>query len=146
MLKSRSGFTLVELVVVIAILAILAFIIIPNYVSATERARGSLISANLYACETAVNIYYTSTGCFPESSEVLVGTHLASWPVPPSGNALIKKNDGSDLRLIVSASSYVYNKPSDSEELNKRVGRITLGGKTIEELLSSSESILILTD
>lgn len=53
----RAGFTLVELVVVIAILGILAGLAIPRFVNANMDARGSKILADISACESAINIY-----------------------------------------------------------------------------------------
>ena len=53
----KKGFTLVELVVVIAILGILAGLAIPRFVNANMAARGSKILADISACESAINIY-----------------------------------------------------------------------------------------
>ena len=142
----RAGFTLVELIVVIAILAILAGIAIPRFVNANMAARGSKILADMNACESAVNIYYTKTGNFPEDTDTIVASYLASWPKPPAGNALIKNHDNNDLMLDIQATDYVYTKPAAGSELSIRVGRITLGGMTIEEILSTSEISLTLTD
>ena len=61
----RAGFTLVELVVVIAILGILAGLAIPRFVNANMAARGSKIFADMNACESAINLYYVRTGSFP---------------------------------------------------------------------------------
>lgn len=142
----RAGFTLVELVVVIAILGILAALAIPRFVNANMAARGSKILADMNACESAVNIYYVKTGNFPADTETIEASYLANWPKPPVDKALVKKHDNNDLVLNVQASSYVYNKPAASSELDIRIGRITLGGMTIEEILSTSESSLTLTD
>ena len=146
MIKQKRGFTLVELVVVIAILGVLAGIVIPRFINTIKIARGSKIIADINACESAVNIYYSRNGVFPESTDSLVGNYLADWPKPPIGSAILKKLDGSDLNLEVQASSYVYTKPAEKVELSTRIGRITLGGKTIEDLLSYSESRITLTD
>ncbi len=146
MYDKQNGFTIVELVVVIAILAVLAGVAIPRFINTTKAARGSKIIADINACESAVNIYYSRNGVFPESSDSLVISHLASWPKPPMGSAVLKKLNGTDLVLEVHTSSYVYTKPADKAELNTRLGRITLGGMTIEQILSTSETSLTLSD
>ena len=142
----REGFTLVELIVIIAILGILAGLAIPRFVNANMAARGSKILADMNACESAVNVYYTKTGNFPADIIVRVASYLTTWPKPPVGMALINKNDRNDLLLDVKAANYIYVKPESGSELNVRVGRVTLGGMTIEEILSTSEESLILND
>ncbi len=142
----RAGFTLVELLVVIAILGILAGLAIPRFVNANMSARGSKILADMNACESAVNIYYTKTGNFPEDIDTLVALYLASWPKPPIGSASVKKHDNNELILEVRATKYDYVKPGSGSELDMRVGRVTLGGMTIEEILSTSATSLTLVD
>ena len=141
----KNGFTLIELALVIAVLGILAGIAIPRFVNANMSARGSKILADINACESAVNTYYAKTGNFPAGTETIAASYLANWPKPPSGKALVKKYDNNDLILDVQSTKYAYVKPTSSE-LDVRVGRITLGGMTIEEILSTSEESLTLTD
>ncbi|MHC1714061.1 MAG: type II secretion system protein [Acidaminococcaceae bacterium] len=142
----RAGFTLVELVVVIAILGVLAGLAIPRFMNANMAARGSKILADMNACEAAINIYYVKNGDYPLSTANLVSTYMANWPKPPSGSALVKKHDNNDLLLDVQATNYAYVKPGSGSELDIRVGRVTLGGMTIEEILSTSDTSLTLVD
>ena len=142
----RAGFTLVELVVVIAILGVLAGLAIPRFVNANMAARGSKILADMNACESAINIYYVKNGDYPSNTANLVSSYMANWPKPPIGSALVKKHDNNDLTLDVKSTNYAYVKPETGSELNTRVGRVTLGGMTIEEILSTSATNLTLVD
>ena len=142
--KCKDGFTLVELIVVIAVLAVLAGIAIPRFMNANMAARGSKILADMNACESAINIYYVKNGDYPLNTANLVSSYMANWPKPPAGNALVKKHDNNNLILDVQATKYVYTEPPTGTELDTRVGRITLGGMTIEDILSTSEDSLIL--
>lgn len=142
----KCGFTLIELVIVIAILSVLAGIAIPRFINADMAARGSKILADMNACESALNIYYVKNGNFPDDYETVVSSYLANWPKPPVGKALVKKHDNNDLILDVQATNYAYVKPGLGSELDVRIGRITLGGMTIDEILSTSESSLTLSD
>lgn len=142
----KNGFTLIELALVIAVLGILAGIAIPRFVNANMAARGSKILADMNACESAVNTYYVKNGDFPADIETIAVSYLANWPKPPSGKALVIKHDKNDLMLDVQATNYAYVKPGSGSELDVRVGRITLGGMTIEQILSTSATSLTLTD
>lgn len=145
-MKRSNGFTLVELIVATAVLGILAGIAVPRFMNAAISARGATIVADMHACEAAINIYYSRNSIFPDDINSLLGTHISVWPEPPLGKALIKKNNGSDLEIDNQATSYVYIKPATGSELDIRVGRITLGGMTIDEILSAPGESLTLTD
>ncbi|MCK4411938.1 MAG: prepilin-type N-terminal cleavage/methylation domain-containing protein [Candidatus Eisenbacteria sp.] len=54
----RSGFTLVELLIVVIILGVLAAIAIPQFTSNTEDARISALDTNLSEMRNAVELYY----------------------------------------------------------------------------------------
>ena len=53
-LKNKKGFTLVELMVVVAILGILVAVAVPVYNSVTEKAQKNACAANLRTIESAV--------------------------------------------------------------------------------------------
>lgn len=65
-MRQKQGFTLVELVVVIAILGILAGIAIPRFMDATAAARGAKLLADLRTIESAGNAYYAEHGVYPQ--------------------------------------------------------------------------------
>lgn len=54
----QSGFTLVELLIVVIILAILAAIVVPQFGSSTEDAQASTLKADLAQMRSAVELYY----------------------------------------------------------------------------------------
>lgn len=144
--KRQNGFSIVELIVVISLLGILAAISFPHFKNANMLARGSKILADMNACESAVNIYYVRTGSFPADIDALIPSYMATRPKPPTGSSLIKKHDNNELIVDVKATGYIYSMPETGSELTTRIGRITLGGMTIDEILSTSESSLTLSD
>jgi prepilin-type N-terminal cleavage/methylation domain-containing protein len=63
----RRGFTLIELMVVIAIIIILAAIAIPNYLTMTARAKKSRVASDFAAVATALESFKTDWGQYPVS-------------------------------------------------------------------------------
>ena len=67
MKRTQSGFTLIELMIVIAILGILAAIAIPAYQDYSIRAKVSEAINTASPAKLAVSEYYQSEGLFPTS-------------------------------------------------------------------------------
>jgi len=57
-LAKQRGFTLIELMIVVAIIAILAGILIPNFVNARAQAQTSACESNLRSIATAMELMY----------------------------------------------------------------------------------------
>lgn len=109
-IKTQHGFTLIELVVVIAILGILAGIAIPRFMDAQATARGSRIVADIRTLESALNIYRinnTITGT-PDITILTTGTtkYVAAIPVPPVGTAVFP--NGRELDIDKSDTYKLY--------------------------------------
>ena len=60
--KNQSGFTLIEMLVVVIILGILAMIIVPQITVSTEDARLSTLQTNLNGIRSAIEIYAAQHG------------------------------------------------------------------------------------
>jgi len=69
----HAGFTLVELMVVIAIIAVLAAIILPVYTRTKESARQTTCKGNLYAIAIALRNYSVDSGGYPLPYEPVTG-------------------------------------------------------------------------
>ncbi len=69
-MRSRKGFTLIELMIVIAIIIILAAIAIPNYLRMTDRARRSRVAGDFTAIATALEAYSVDWGQYPVDADL----------------------------------------------------------------------------
>ncbi|EGS34193.1 bacterial type II secretion system protein G [Finegoldia magna SY403409CC001050417] len=91
--KKKKGFTLLELLVVLAILAILIAIAVPVYKGQKEKAAITAHNANVRVLETAVESYrQDNDGKLPGNLQELVkGEYIKSVPkVPASNNENLK--------------------------------------------------------
>ncbi len=115
MKNKTKGFTLIELVVVIAILGILAGIAVPRFLDATATARGARVVADLRTIESASIIYNVKMGKYPFSTAKInpyLSTDdpangklllIASYPTPPSGDIIFPCNSTHKVTVPSSA-------------------------------------------
>ena len=83
--QKTKGFTLVELLVTIAIIGILASIIVVNISGARKQARDAKRQSELKAIQTALEQYANqNAGVYPDDVAALVPTFLASVPADPT--------------------------------------------------------------
>jgi general secretion pathway protein G len=68
---SKSGFTLIELMIVVVILGLLATIIMPRILNRPEQARRMKAKIDIRNIESALALFKTDTGRFPTTSEGL---------------------------------------------------------------------------
>lgn len=69
---SPRGFTFVELMVVLAIIALLLTVALPRYFSGLERAQEAVLKEDLFVMREAIDDYYVDKGVYPFSLEALV--------------------------------------------------------------------------
>ena len=93
--ESERGFTLIELMVVVAIIAILAGILIPNFVNARAQAQTSACESNLRAIATALELVYADEQTYE-----------------PNGKASFDA-DPTDFTNATSGVQYLNNTPKD---------------------------------
>ena len=84
----RRGFTLIELMIVIAIIAVLTSILVPNFVRARSQGRVTACKTNLKNLAAATETYATdNAGRYPQSLNRLPPHFIQTIPTcPSSGN------------------------------------------------------------
>ena len=69
--KKQKGFTLIELMVVMVILATLAFIVAPKFLGEPEKAKRLKAEVTIANMETALKTYYLDNGFYPTTDQGL---------------------------------------------------------------------------
>ena len=114
MKQYSKGFTLVELVIVIAIIGILAGIAISMYTEAQATARGAAIIADMRTIQSAQIMHLAKYGQMPVHSGTAEGFntgYLDHIPVPPAGKAIFPNAEIGELTIPSNGSiGYVFYK------------------------------------
>ena len=80
----QSGFTLIELMIVVAIIGILASMAAVQYRGTQRKAKEAALRENLYVLRNCIDQYFTDKGKYPDSLESLVDDgYLRKIPVDP---------------------------------------------------------------
>jgi general secretion pathway protein G len=81
---SESGFTLVELMIVMTIIGLLAAIAIPSYIQSVKKAKEAVLREDLHTMRTAIDSYTVDKEKAPQGLDDLVQTgYLKSIPIDP---------------------------------------------------------------
>jgi general secretion pathway protein G len=106
--KARAGFTLIEILVVVVILAVLAAVVVPNVIRRISDARVSAAISDIKSFETNIDLYHLDTQKFPPTLQSLITKEdVKGWNGPYIKNAEKVQKDpwGND---------YVYKSPGDN--------------------------------
>jgi general secretion pathway protein G len=99
----QRGFTLVELLLVLVILALIAGLVLPGIIGKAESAKAKAASSQISRISMSVESFYLDTGNTPSSLEELVDepAGVSGWNGPYIKNSLLKDPWGQDYQYRV---------------------------------------------
>ena len=118
-LNGKKGYTLLELMIVVAIVGILVSLAIPSFQQSAMKAKETALKQNLFTMRAVLDQYYADRGDYPDSLESLVeAKYIRAIPIDPltkSATTWIEiyeeQEEGND------SPAGVYDIKSGSEEL-----------------------------
>lgn len=108
---SQKGFTLVELLLVLVILALIGGLVLPGIIGRAESAKTKAAASQVSRLSMAVESYYLDTGTTPDSLEDLVNEpgDASGWNGPYVKSSSLKDPWGRD---------YEYTYPGEHSEFD----------------------------
>lgn len=119
---TRRGFTLMELLIVVAIIGLLATLMMPNLLGSQDKAREAGVKAVMHSFQTALETYNIDNLTYPAGTDITAAAlfatlsaagYMTSAPVNPFTGAAYAASDG--------AGKILYS-------LETSTGRYTLTG------------------
>ncbi len=105
-LTKQSGFTIVELLIVIVIIAILAALVIVTYSGMQARARDTERQTDVAAIAKSLEIFYSEKGYYPkksnmsQSSAVWIKANLPELPAKAIVNPLAPSGTTNSIKIL----------------------------------------------
>lgn len=112
---AKKGFTIIELLVSIAVIAILAAITIVSYTSIQQRSRDTQRSGDIVQLKIAIEKYHAEKGAYPPACTA-VNTGCSVTNLGPYINTYISAIPHDPRNPIDSGSDYMYVRGSVAED------------------------------
>lgn len=107
---NEDGFTLIELIVIVAILAFLATLLIPRVTKVISRAKDTTYEANITIIRNALERYYVDHDRYPDDLKRLVPDYLQELPEKTSDDGeVVSEHNNRQNR------DYKYEPSSDGQ-------------------------------
>ncbi len=112
--QGQKGFTLIELMIVVAVIGVLTAVAVPQYQNYVKKAELGVGLANIAALKTNIEDYIATEGKFPTTvsgaAEVVTHARLGTFRDLGTGTVAIEKTSGAEGNII-----FVLNEDNSAE-------------------------------
>jgi prepilin-type N-terminal cleavage/methylation domain-containing protein len=100
-LRNKTGFSLIELLVVISIIAILSAVLTANFMGMRERARDAQKIEDLNSLKNSLRMYYNDNQSYPTDKSIILGNEFSGYMANVGDTSFTySQPNGSDSFLI----------------------------------------------
>ncbi|UOF02332.1 type II secretion system major pseudopilin GspG [Bdellovibrio reynosensis] len=107
-LRNRKGMTLIEIMIVLAIIGSIAALLLPNITGQLDKSKVKEAKIQMTQIVNALSMYYTDCGKYPQSLEGLskADADCSNWGPEPYYKKDLKDPFGNELVYSVEGSEY----------------------------------------
>ncbi|MEO6092049.1 MAG: type II secretion system major pseudopilin GspG [Novosphingobium sp.] len=113
--RGQAGLTLIEILVVLAIIAVMAYLIVPNVIGRPDQARATVARTDLRTISASLKMYRLDNGDYPTTEQGLkaLATRPSSEPAPAnwSPNGYLEQ-----VPIDPWGRPYTYRSPAENGE------------------------------
>jgi len=90
--RKNDGFTLLEMLIVVAIIGLLASLIVPNIMKRYEQSKVEIAKSQIEMLSSAIDSYKLDVGKYPSNLDELINSNAPNWKGPYLAKKQIPKD------------------------------------------------------